>query len=205
MNLSALLRRVKSLKARPVERLCQSHESEAARIAFMMRSAAPRRSRACCGGAFEALGPWAPSDDLAHEGRAGLPKITTVKRAGAAPPLDVLHFPLLEAALAAGLAALAGAFATGFAAFAGVLATDTLPSGFAALTGALAAAVFRSADWAGAEALTVLIPFGVRDFGLPRPFEAIPAVFAEVFSFLAILVPRFRRGEIIVDTSQRAR
>ena len=124
---------------------------------------------------------------------------------GSGAPAQSLHFPLLEAALAAGLAALTGAFATGFAAFAGVLATDTLPSGFAALTGALAAAVLRSAVWVRAEALTVLIAFGVRDFGLPRPFEAIPAVFAEVFSFLAILVPRFRRGEIIVDTSQRAR
>ena len=79
MNLSALLRRVKSLKAQPVERLCRSHESEAARIGLMKRSAASRSSRACCDGPFETLGPWAPSEDLANEVRAGLTKITTVK------------------------------------------------------------------------------------------------------------------------------
>ena len=55
------------------------------------------------------------------------------------------------------------------------------------------AACFFAGAWVRAEALTDLVCLGITDLGCFMPFDAIEATFAEVFSFLAILLTLFRK------------
>ena len=100
------------------------------------------------------------------------------------PAPATYHFlPVFAGAFLAGVIAAACARASGFA-VAGFLAEDA--GGVSAFGAAAFGAGFLSDVWVSAEALTVLISRGVRDFGALRPFDAIVAVFGVVFSVLTI-------------------
>jgi hypothetical protein len=94
------------------------------------------------------------------------------------------HFlPVFAGAFLAGVFAAACGWESGFA-VAAFLAEDA--GGVGAFGAAAFGADFLSDVWVSAEALTVLISRGVRDFGALSPFDAIVAVFGVVFSVLAI-------------------
>jgi hypothetical protein len=84
---------------------------------------------------------------------------------------------------------LAGVFAAACGVESGFAVTVFLAEG-AGAAGAFLAAAFGagvlSDVWVSAEALTVLISRGVRDFGALSPFDAIVAVFGVVFSVFTI-------------------
>jgi len=94
------------------------------------------------------------------------------------------HFlPVFAGTFLAGVFAAACGWESGFA-VAGFLAEDA--GGVGAFGAAAFGADFLSDVWVSAEALTVLISRGVRDFEALSPFDAIVAVFGVVFSVLAI-------------------
>ena len=94
------------------------------------------------------------------------------------------HFlPVFAGAFLAGAFAAACGRESGFV-VAGFLAEDA--GGVGAFLVAAFGADFLSDVWVSAEALTVLISRGVKDFGALSPFDAVVAVFGVVFSVFAI-------------------
>jgi hypothetical protein len=118
-----------------------------------------------------------------HAALTSLTKQQNERAQRARSPATYHFLPVFAGAFLAGAFEAACGRESDFA-VAGFRAEDA--GGVGAFGAAAFGAGFLSDVWVSAEALTVLISRGVRDFGALSPFDAIVAVFGVVFSVLTI-------------------